>query len=682
MGPGAKPAKANLATRASVARTSRKSDSGAVTQLEKRLADALEQQTATSEILRVISCSPTDVQPVFDAIAVAALELCRATLANVFKYDGELIHLVAVRNANIDPEYFAAIQSAFPRSPGLDSAAGRAVLTRNIVAIPDVSKDPDYAIGTVTLGGGFQSVLAAPLVREQRAIGAVVVCRAQAGPFPESQVALLKTFADQAVIAIENVRLFTALEVRNGELTEALQQQTATSEILRVISRSQRDAQPVFDTIAAAAMKLCRASSATVTRFDGELIHIAALVCPEGADVVRQLFPRPPSRDITASRAILTRSVVEIPDVLEDPDFADKARALTGGFRSTLAVPLMLERNPIGAIVVGRRETGRFSNEQIALLQTFADQAVIAIENVRLFTELEERTKDLTRSVRELKALGDVGQAVSSTLDLETVLATIVARATTLAGMDAGAIYEYDEVHEKFYLRTADRLPDEIVAALRAEPVQKGEGALGRMATSVEPAQIPDIMADASYRSRIRETLLRLGYRSLMAVPLLREDHLLGGLVVYRVDAGDFAQPVIDLLKTFATQSALAIQNARLFREIEDKGRQLEVASQHKSEFLANMSHELRTPLNAIIGFSEVLSERMFGEINEKQAEYVADILDSGRHLLSLINDILDLSKIEAGTDGVGGKPFRSAQYHREHADLNAGASSAARHRP
>jgi len=309
----------------------------------------------------------------------------------------------------------------------------------------------------------------------------------------------------------------------------------------------------------------------------------------------------------------------------------------------------MRERNPIGAIVVGRRETGRFSNEQIALLQTFADQAVIAIENVRLFTELEERTKDLTRSVRELKALGDVGQAVSSTLDLEIVLATIVARATALAGMDAGAIYEYDEVHEKFYLRTADRLPDEIVAALRAEPVQKGEGALGRMATSVEPAQIRDIMADASYRSRIRETLLRLGYRSLMAVPLLREDHLLGGLVVYRLDAGDFAQPVIDLLKTFATQSALAIQNARLFREIEDKGRQLEVASQHKSEFLANMSHELRTPLNAIIGFSEVLSERMFGEINEKQAEYVADILDSGRHLLSLINDILDLSKIEAG---------------------------------
>ncbi len=215
--------------------------------------------------------------------------------------------------------------------------------------------------------------------------------------------------------------------------------------------------------------------------------------------------------------------------------------------------------------------------------------------------------------------------------------------------MDGGAIYEYDEAHEEFYLHTTDRLPDELVTALRAEPIRKGEGALGRLAMTGEPAQIRDIMADASYQSRVREIVLRLGYRSLLAVPLMRDNHLLGGLVVYRKSPGEFDAQVIDLLKTFATQSALAIQNARLFREIEDKSRQLEMASQHKSEFLANMSHELRTPLNAIIGFSEVLSERLFGEINEKQAEYIGDILQSGQHLLSLINDILDLSKIEAG---------------------------------
>ena len=274
---------------------------------------------------------------------------------------------------------------------------------------------------------------------------------------------------------------------------------------------------------------------------------------------------------------------------------------------------------------------------------------MIAIENTRLFKELGARTAQLTRSVGELKALGEVGQAVSSTLDLETVLSTIVSRATQLAGMDGGSIWEYDDAREEFYLHATDRLPDELVEVLRAAPIRKGEGALGLLAVTGEPVEIRDIANEHSYQSRVREVLVRCGYRSVLAVPLLRESHLLGALAVHRSSLGEFAPEVIDLLKTFAAQSALAIQNARLFREIEEKGRELATASRHKSEFLANMSHELRTPLNAIIGFSEVLSERMFGEINAKQAEYLSDILESGRHLLSLINDILDLSKIEAG---------------------------------
>jgi signal transduction histidine kinase len=255
----------------------------------------------------------------------------------------------------------------------------------------------------------------------------------------------------------------------------------------------------------------------------------------------------------------------------------------------------------------------------------------------------------LTRSVGELKALGEVGQAVSSTLDVETVLSKIASHAITLAGVDGGSIFEYEAEREEFHIRATVGLPDELVTAMRAVPIRKGEGVLGQLAITPEPVEIADIADERVYKSSVRDKLIRHGFRSLLAVPLLRENNLLGGLSVNRRSAGGFDPQVVELLQTFAAQSALAIQNARLFREIEDKSRQLETASRHKSEFLANMSHELRTPLNAIIGFSEVLSERMFGEVNEKQSEYLADILESGRHLLSLINDILDLSKIEAG---------------------------------
>jgi GAF domain-containing protein len=626
------------------------------------LTAALEQQTASSDILRVISQSQTDVQPVFDTIVRSVRSLCGAAFSGVYLLDGEDFSLVATDGMTADD--LAAFKAGYPRRVGPDTVSGRAALECRVVQTPDLTADPDYASAPGARVGA-RTVLGVPLMRDNRAIGSIGVWRAEIKPFSESQIALLETFADQAVIAIENVRLFKELEIRNRDLTEALEQQTATSDILRVISQSQTDVQPVFDTIARAAHDLCGAHSANVFTYDGELVHLAAFVNedPDYVEALRELYPRPLDRSTGVLRAIMTQSVVAIPDVVEDRDYVGAlgVRSAAGGFRSVLAVPLLREGNAIGGIAVGRAEAGPFPEAQVALLQTFADQAVIAIENVRLFNELEARTRELTRSVGELKALGDVGQAVSSTLDLETVLSTIVSRATALAGMDAGAIYEYDEAREEFYLHTADRLQDEVVTALRAEPIRKGEGALGRMAISGEPAEIRDIVADASYQSRLREAVLRLGYRSLMAVPLMRDNHLLGGLVVYRKTPGEFDASVIDLLKTFATQSALAIQNARLFREIEIKSRQLETASQHKSEFLANMSHELRTPLNAIIGFSEVLSERLFGEMNEKQTEYVGDISESGRHLLNLINDILDLSKIEAGRMELDSSDFEIA---------------------
>ncbi len=622
------------------------------TELESRnrdLTEALAQQTATSEILRVISRSPTDVQPVFDIIAQRAGKLCDADVAVVSRFDGTLIELAAIDG--LVPEGVKMVSTLFPMKIDAQTVTARVIRGSCAVHIPDVMAEQSYELKDFAQAARYRGALGVPIVRNGRVIGSIFAGRARPGLFGEAQVQLLKTFADQAVIAIENVRLFTELESRNKDLTEALEQQTATSEILRVISSTPTDVQPVFDIIGESAERLCDAEISVVSRIDGELIHLVAVhgVSAEGTEAIRRHFPMRLDAETVTGRAIRRRAVVHVIDALADSNYAAKDAATAGAYRGCLCVPMFREGEVIGAIFVARRNPGLFADSQVQLLKTFADQAVIAVENVRLFRELEDRTAQLTRSVGELKALGEVGQAVSSTLDLATVLATIASHATGLAGMDGGAIYEYDETREAFNLHTTDRLPGELVDALRASPIPKGEGAIGQLAVTGEPVEIRDIMDEGSYQSRVRDILVKLGYRSLLAVPLLREDHLLGGLVVNRKSAGEFAPQVIDLLKTFATQSALAIQNARLFREIGDKSRQLEIASQHKSEFLANMSHELRTPLNAIIGFSEVLAERMFGEINDKQAEYLADILESGRHLLALINDILDLSKIEAG---------------------------------
>ena len=434
------------------------------------------------------------------------------------------------------------------------------------------------------------------------------------------------------------------VEERTRELSESLEQQTATAEILRVISSSPTDLQPVMDAVAENAARVCGASDATIRLLEGDNLRVVARfgAIPLGAPEEMTV-----SRDYPAGRSIIERRAIHIADASllaasEYPSISHDARTI-------LVTPLMRKGEPIGAIVIRRDAVGPFSDKQVELLKTFADQAVIAIENVRLFQELQTRTRDLARSVEELKALGEVGRTVSSTLDLETVLSTIVSQASRLSGTDGGAIYEYDEETEEFRLRATQNLAMDFVELLRSIRIRKGEGAVGQMAVTLEPTQIPDIELDPMYQSRVRDAALREGYHALLAIPLLREQQIIGALIVNRKAPGEFAPDVIELLRTFAAQSALAIQNAGLFQELEEKSRQLEVADRHKSEFLASMSHELRTPLNAVIGFSEVLLDRMFGELAPKQEEYLQDILTSGRHLLSLINDILDLAKIEAG---------------------------------
>jgi signal transduction histidine kinase/putative methionine-R-sulfoxide reductase with GAF domain len=610
----------------------------------RELTETLEQQTATSEILRVISSSPTDLQPVFDAIAASAVDLCGARIGAVFQFDGELLHLVA--HHNFTPEIRALLQRLYPMRPSRGQLSGRAILAKAVVQVEDLLADPEY-LQQVAHTGSWRSMLAVPMLREGNPVGVILINRVETGTFPERQITLLQTFADQAVIAIENVRLFQELQARNRELTEALAQQTATSEILRVISSSPTDLRPVMMAVAENAARLCNAYDALIYRVEGDILRRVGSYGSMAA-----LDDVPLSRSSPPGRAIVDRQTLHIIDVAtevdtEFPDIRDIQRLL--GVRTALATPLLREGVPVGAIVIRRLEVAPFSDRQSELVKTFADQAVIAIENVRLFQELQARTQDLTRSVEELQALGEVSQVVSSTLDLHTVLTRIVAHAVQLSGTDGGTIYEYDEPTQAFRLPTHYQMHDEIVEALRTSPIRLGEGALGHAVIAREPVQIPDIAGLDMYPGRLRTLLEQHGFRAVLAIPILREEHIIGGLVVLRKSPGEFPPQVIELLQTFAAQSALAIQNARLFRELEDKGQQLETASRYKSEFLANMSHELRTPLNAIIGYSEMLQEEAE---DLGQADFTPDLQKinaAGKHLLVLINDILDLSKIEAG---------------------------------
>ena len=612
------------------------------------LTEALEQQTATSEVLKVISRSTFDLEPVLRTLVENATRLCGARHGHILRFDGQLFRLAVSYGASPG---FADLFARHPFALDSGSAAGRAGLERRTVHIQDVLADATYELKDLARAEGFRTLLAVPMLREEALLGVIALWKTEVEPFTDRQIELVTTFADQAVIAIENVRLFQELQAKNRELTEALEQQTATAEILRVISSSPTDVQPVLDAVAGTAARLCGASDATVFRIDGGVLHLVARHGSLSRGAVGKGLAV--NRGTVGGRSVVDRQTIHVHDLAaadetEFPIGRDLARRLE--YRTTLGTPLLREGQPVGAIVIRRTEVRPFSDQQIKLLETFASQAAIAIENVRLFQELQARTAELARSVEELKALGEVGRAVSSTLDLENVLTTIVARALELAGADGGTISEYDEATRQFRLRTAYGVEDELVELIRAAPMRLGEGITGKAAATRVPVQVADILDEAAYDVvRVRNVMARLGYRSVLAVPLLREERIIGALTVWRRQVGEFPADVVNLLQTFATQSTLAIQHARLFRELEQKSRELELASRHKSEFLANMSHELRTPLNAVLGYTELISDSIYGEVPEKIRDVVTRIDKSGRHLLGLINDVLDLSKIEAG---------------------------------
>jgi GAF domain-containing protein len=788
------------------------------------LTEALEQQTATSEILRVISSSPTDIEPVLDALVKSATRFCGAYDAVIFLPEGDSLRVGAHHGPILNP-----VGLLVPLVHG--TVAGRALLERQAVHVADLQAEAhEFPEGSALARQlGHRTTLSVPLMRESAAIGVIQLRRNEVNPFSAKQMALLQTFANQAVIAIENVRLFKELEARNRDLTEALEQQTATSEILRVISSSPTDIEPVLEALVKSATRFCGAYDAIILLSDGESLRLGAHHGPI-PNPIGLLLPAVPGT--AAGRALLERRVFQVADLpAEVHEFPEgSAIAMQYGYRTILSVPLLRENAAIGVIQLRRAEVNPFSDKQVALLQTFADQAVIAIENVRLFKELEARTAELTRSVEELRALGEVGRAVSGSLDIQSVLTSIVSHAVELSQTDAGTIYEFDESAQAFAPRASYGMTEELIEALRQSHIRVGEGAVGEAARTRAAFQIADLEREPHYALRF---LIEAGYRALLAVPLLSEDRVIGGLVVRRKAAGMFPKPIVDLLQTFATQSVIAIQNARLFREIDEKSRaleelsrnqeqlsrlstalqeplslseqltrvldaarqvvgldhlyiwtpspaadgfmvsagaglsdsdwrdlvgvtiplgeagalaavyrdgepllfseahplpekyrlrlpysaiaalrlkaflvspmiargrtvgvlsadnrvsrapipphtvdllhtfaaqaavavenarlfqeiqeksqQLELASKHKSQFLANMSHELRTPMNAVLGYTDLILDDIFGDVPAPIRETLERVKTNGHHLLALINDVLDLSRMEAG---------------------------------
>ena len=509
---------------------------------------------------------------------------------------------------------------------------------------------------------GYRAVLVVPLLHDDRVIGAMSVLRQHPGEFATREVELVTTFAGHSAIALEHARLFQEAQSQNRALQEALDYQTVTSEFLKSVSHATFELQPTLDTLAEHAAQLCGASSCLIFTLENGAYQLAAHY--RAAAEFRRLLQDQPiraGRDTMVGRTALERRPVHIPDVLADPEYGwtDAQRAV--GYRSVLGVPLLREGSPIGVIAIHRTEVQPFAHKEIEVLTSFADQAVVAIEKIRLFHELRARTDELAQSVEELRALSQTTQTVNSSLNRERVLSAIAEHACRLCQADGGLITELAESTREFRPVATWNVRPEFVQKVLASPPTWGRGVTGQSAASRGAVQIPDVLAAEGYPWR--EAISAEGYRAILSVPLLRDDRVIGTIAVARKTAGAFAPRFVTLLTTFANQTSIALEHARLFQQVQEKAAQLEVVSRHKSQFLANMSHELRTPLNAIIGFSEVLLDPSLGALGDAERhEFLTNILTSGKHLLRLINDVLDLSKVEAGKMELHAEPVSLAE--------------------
>jgi GAF domain-containing protein len=659
--------------------------------------EALDQQTATAEVLQVINSSPGDLTPVFDAMLEKAMHLCGAAFGELYSYDGERYQTVALLGV---PPAYADYRARFGRTTNPGTASGRILAGERVVHIADLTDDEVYRSGSpgrramIELGGA-RAQLAVPLRKDNALLGMFVIYRQEVGPFTDKQIALLQNFADQAVIAIENARLLGELRERTDDLTESLEYQTATSDVLKVMSGSAFELQPVLETVVATAVRLCRADQATIYRVhDGEYRGAATSgqEVPEYERLERAVRIRPGTGTLIG-RVALSRGTVHILDCWTDPLYEVKEDARMGGIHTLLGVPLLREGVPIGAIGLGRRRIEAYTEKEIELVSTFADQAVIAIENARLLGELRERTDDLTESLEYQTATSDVLKVISrSTFDLQPVLDTLVETAARLCRADLGVI----SGREDSGLRVAATYSTtpEYEAFIRGNVLPLDRGSLlGRAAIERKVVQIPDLMVDPEFTLTELITLARA--RTALGVPLMREDEVIGGMMLARQRVEPFTERQIELVRTFADQAVIAIENTRLITETseardaaEGSLRELKLAQANLiqaekmaslGQLTAGIAHEIKNPLNFVNNFA-TLSNELLTELKDIAAPAIESLDDDKRaeldETMAMLSGNLDkIAEHGRRADGIVKSMLahsRGGSGDRQAVDLNA----------